>query len=72
MKNIFIETRKVTNIFQMYSKLTFKETIGKLTRYKHAENMFGEMRIKRNKPSLLCERNKEKKNRNMKKVSRSK
>jgi hypothetical protein len=49
MKNTFIETRKATNIFQMYSKLTFKETIGKLTRYKHAENMFGGMRIKRNK-----------------------
>ncbi len=55
MKNIFIETRKVTNIFQMYSKLTFKETIGKLTRYKHAENMFGEMRIKRNKKSNITD-----------------
>jgi len=49
MENTFIEKRKITNIFQMYSKLTFKETIGKLTPYKHTENMFGEMRIKRNK-----------------------
>ena len=53
MKNTFIEKRKITNIFQMYSKLTFKETIGKLTEYKHTENMFGEMRIKRyRKPNI--------------------
>ena len=55
MENTFIEKRKITNIFQMYRDRdsSFKETIGKLTEYKHTENMFSEMRIKRyRKPNI--------------------